>query len=686
MSRRPCWTNWKREDHTIGEKMQQILISTDNVTESDTMIPENKDKTSKNNGGGLKTRREAEREIHEHIRLQTAEELLKRVDTGFGQKTRAPFQAIVEGVQNSADAIDKAREALKASTGSDDFDARIEVMINIVDKSRGDIEITIKDTGIGIPRKKVPIIMRVGGTGTVEYKASRSQQGIGWKAAAIYANQSTGRPADIITKTYTEKVAHHHIFDYGKGKVTHMVEEDFQDEFPEHGTWMSLTLKGDYPRAKSNIMEFIKRMAAIHPYISFELRENGNAVKYEKRSSEGIPIPIPVPPHPNSVDVGQLKDMLALQSKEGSIGVAEFLEKNFCRIGPKGLDDLFERMVLLQYFDKRKIFAGDIVKRFSQGSKAKDLKKEPPELKNYLKVTLVRDVAIDFDFATDLIVKGKLNPNTNIRSLNNVQLKRFFNLDGMLNDELPKPAFTPKTTVNMILSDENKVRLLSEVLRSMSFRAPPTDSLMPIPKEVYVDGFTTIYEPSKYAYVERNPTSTGGRPVQVQVLGMYGGKISKDMKDQEKLIRIANCTPLHYEFGSDIITQVAKDIDWQRYKLGRKNNLPDLPIIFVVHVTSPQLKYLGVAKQAIGADDVIANEVKAALQAASHKLKQHVSRLEKRQQAGRARKYLEKHAVKVAKTLSKMVDADEKKVYDKLIKEIRKRRPSMDDLFENGGE
>ncbi len=666
--------------------MQQILIPTDNVTESDTMTPENKDKTSKNNGGGLKTRREAEREIHGHIRLQTAEELLKRVDTGFGQKTRAPFQAIVEGVQNSADAIDKARDALKASTGSDDFDARIEVRINIVDKSRGDLEITIKDTGIGIPRKKVPIIMRVGGTGTVEYKASRSQQGIGWKAAAIYANQSTGKPAEIISKTYTERIAHRHVFDYGKGKVTNLVEEDFHGEFPEHGTRVSLTLKGDYSRAKSNIMEFIKRMAAIHPYISFEIRENGSAVKYEKRSSEGIPIPIPVPPHPNSVDVGQLKDMLAIQSKERSIGVAGFLKKNFCRIGPKGLDDLFERMVLLQYFDKRKVFAGDIVKRVSQSSKAQELKKKPTELKNYLKVTLVRDVAIDFDFATDLIVKGKLNPHTNIRSLNNVQLKRFFNLDGMLNDELPKPAFTPKTTVNMILSDESKVRLLAEALRSMFFPAPPTDSLMTIPQEVYVDGFTTIYEPSKYTYVERNPTSTGGRPIQVQVLGMYGGKISKDMKDQEKLIRIANCTPLHYEFGSDIITQAAKDIDWQRYKLGRKNNLPDLPIIFVVHVTSPQLKYLGVAKQAIGADDVIASEVKAALQAASRKLKQHVSRLEKQQQAGRARKYLEKHAGVVAKTLSKMIDADEEKTYNKLIKEIRKRRPSMDDLFQEGGE
>jgi DNA topoisomerase VI subunit B len=152
------------------------------------------------------------------------------------------------------------------------------------------------------------------------------------------------------------------------------------------------------------------------------------------------------------------------------------------------------------------------------------------------------------------------------------------------------------------------------------------------------------------------------------------------------LIRIANCTPLLYEFGSDIVTQVAKDIDWQRYKLGKKNSLPNLPIIFVVHVTSPQLKYLGVAKQAIGADDVIASEVKFALQAACRKLMHHVSRLEKQEQAGRARKFLEKHAAIVSKTLSKMTGADEEEVHDMLVREIRRRRPSMEDLFENGGE
>jgi DNA topoisomerase VI B subunit len=311
----------------------------------------------------------------------------------------------------------------------------------------------------------------------------------------------------------------------------------------------------------------------------------------------------------------------------------------------------------------------------AQSQKAQELKKDPRKLRAYLEKALVRDVTIDYSYAAKLVKKGKLAPGSNIRTLSNEELKRFFNLNDLLKVELPKPAFTPKTTVNMLLNDENKVRLLAEVLRSMAFPSPPMDSLMPIPKDTLIDGFTTIYKPDKHAYVERKPTSTGGRAVQVQVLAMYGGEISADMKDQEKITRIANCTPLIYEFGSDIITQTAREIDWSLYKLGKKGGLPTLPVIFIVHVTSPQLKYLGVAKQAIGADDVIAMEIKLALQAASRKLKKHVTMLQKGKQAGKARKYLEAHAEIVAGTLNKMLRANKKRVYSLLIEEIHRQRP-----------
>jgi DNA topoisomerase-6 subunit B len=617
------------------------------------------------------SRRKAEEEIHNHIRLQSAEELLKRVDTGFGQKARAPFQTVVEGVQNSADAIDKAREVLWKSTGNDDYDAEIQVIVNVIDKSRGELEIRIQDNGIGIPRSKVPIIVRAGGTGTIEYKASRSQQGIGWKAAAIYASQSTGKPLEIISKTFSEETAHRHVYDYGKGKVTKILEEPYEGDFPEHGTRMTLNLIGDYSRARGNILEFIKRMAAIHPYITFILKENGTTIRYDKRSRKGIPIPVPVPPHPNSVDIGQLKDLLSYQSKIRSISLAGFLKRNFCRIGDKKIKELIERSTILQYFDQQNFFAGDIVKRIAQSGKVQELKKNPQKVNAYLK-TLVRDVEIDYDFATELVVSGKLN--NNIRSLSNQDLKKLFKLNGQA---LPKQIFTEKTTVNMILNDENKVRLVAETLRSMAFPAPPMDSLMPIPEETLVDGFVTIYKPEKYVYVERKPTSTQGRPVQVQVLAMYGGEITEDMKDQEKLIRIANCTPLIYEFGSDIITQTAKEIDWSLYKLGKKGGLPTAPVIFVVHVTSPQLKYLGVAKQAIGADDVIAEEIKRALQAASRKLRTHVSMIERSRLSGKARKFLEQHAEVVATSLSKMLRVKKERVYNMLVEEIHRRRPMM---------
>ena len=618
---------------------------------------------------GLITRKKAEEEIHKHIRLQTAEELLKRVDTGFGQKARAPFQAIVEGVQNSADAIDKAREALLKSTGKDDYDAEIKVEVEVIDKSRGEIRISVQDNGIGIPRDKVKVIVRAGGTGTIEYKASRSQQGIGWKAAAIYANQSTGKPVEIISKTFFEPKAHRHVYDYSEGKVTKLIEEDYGGEFPEHGTRMTLNIIGDYSRARGNILEFIKRMAAIHPYITFILKENGNVIEYPKRSNVGIPIPSPVPPHPNSVDIGQLKDMLTLQLKNNKkMTLASFLKKNFCRIGDKSIKELMERVRLLKYLDERGFFAGDIIKRVAQSGKSKKIKKNKVEVEKYLK-TLVRDVEIDYGFVAELVVRGRLNQGATIRNLNNEELKKFFKIK---EEELPTPPFNAKTKIREIVNDEEKVRLLAEVLRSMGFPSPPVDSLMPIPDEVMISGFCSIYKPEKHVYIKRKPTSSRGRPLQVQVLGMYGGEIRED--NQEKIIRIANCTPLIYEFGSDIVTQTAKEIDWGIYKLGKKGMLPQAPVIFVVHVTCPQLRYLGVAKQAIGADDVIANEVKKALQAAGRQLAIHVSRKEKSKLLGKIRKFLEANAKVVGYSLSKIINVKEEEVFELLKEEIHRRR------------
>jgi DNA topoisomerase-6 subunit B len=655
------------EIHDVVNVKEEAIIEP--VQQEKPLVKEVPSKTTR------RARKEVEDAIHGHIRLQSAEQLLKRVDTGFGQKSRAPFQTIVEGVQNAADAIDKAREAQKKSGHSQDYEAHITVRVEIIDKSRGELFISIEDNGIGIPKGKVAIIMRAGGTGTVEYKASRSQQGIGWKAAAIYSNQSTGKPAEIISKTYFEKQPHRHVYDYGKGKVTKILEEPFEDEFSEHGTRMSLYLIGDYPRARTNIKEFMKRMAAVHPYITFNFHENGTPIIYEKRSGSSIPIPTPVPPHPNSVDIGQLKDMLAAQSRERSIWVSGFLKRAFCRIGGKSIDGLMERTSILMYFDKKGFFAGDIVKRIAQSEKVARLKKEgSSKIEYYLEKVLVRDYEIDYAFAAKLVLKGRLAPGKNIRFLGNDDIIKLFKIESA---DLPKPPFTPKTTVNMILSDETKVRLLTETLRSMFFPAPPIDSLMPIPKDVFIDGFVTLYQPENHFFIERKPSSTSGRPIQVQVLGMYGGEIPSEMKDQEKLIRIANCTPLIYEFGSDITTQTLKDIDWPRYKLGRRGELPSGPVIFVVHVTSPQLKYLGVAKQAIGADDVIAAEIKFAVQAAARKLGEHVKKLEKDKHAGQVRKYLEKYARVVSETLSKMIDADKDAVYNSLIEEISRRRPMV---------
>jgi len=121
----------------IEEPQKEAAVKKEQITaqarEQKPLVKEELSKTKQ------RARREAEDAIHSHIRLQSAEQLLKRVDTGFGQKSRAPFQTIVEGVQNAADAVDKAREAQKKSGHSQDYNAQITVRVEVIDKSRGEL-------------------------------------------------------------------------------------------------------------------------------------------------------------------------------------------------------------------------------------------------------------------------------------------------------------------------------------------------------------------------------------------------------------------------------------------------------------------------------------------------------------------------------------------------------------------
>ncbi len=88
------------------------------------------------------------------------------------------------------------------------------------------------------------------------------------------------------------------------------------------------------------------------------------------------------------------------------------------------------------------------------------------------------------------------------------------------------------------------------------------------------------------------------------------------------------------------------------------------------------------AKQAIGADDVIASEIKFAALAVARLLSDHVRRIEKDKLTGQTRKYLERYARVVSESLERILEVRKDTVYEELINEINKRRPKVIDIEE----
>jgi DNA topoisomerase-6 subunit B len=100
-----------------------------------------------------------------------------------------------------------------------------------------------------------------------------------------------------------------------------------------HGLRISVTIVGDWGRAKNKIYEYMRRTAIAAPYAELVLIDPDGNVTYYKRVLDKVPPgPKEVKPHPHGVDIEQLKMLI---SSVNSSNMVEFLVEAFQGIGRK---------------------------------------------------------------------------------------------------------------------------------------------------------------------------------------------------------------------------------------------------------------------------------------------------------------------------------------------------------------
>ncbi|PSP95658.1 DNA topoisomerase VI subunit B [Halobacteriales archaeon QS_4_62_28] len=173
--------------------------------------------------------------------------------------------------------------------------------------------------------------------GALSVKNSRGQQGIGISAAVLYSQLTSGKPAEITSRTQSSDEAEYFelIVDTDSNEPEIDVEDTTSWERP-HGTRIELEMEGNM-RARQQLHDYIKHTAVVNPHARIELREPNDHFKYE-RATDQLPAETEeIRPHPHGVELGTLLKMLEATD---SYSISGFMQGEFTRVGQKTSDSV----------------------------------------------------------------------------------------------------------------------------------------------------------------------------------------------------------------------------------------------------------------------------------------------------------------------------------------------------------
>jgi DNA topoisomerase-6 subunit B len=196
--------------------------------------------------------------------------------------------------------------------------------------------VTVSDNGPGIVRQQIPPIFAklLYGSKFHRLRMSRGQQGIGISAAGMYAQLTTGKPVQIISRTGAKAAAHFFEVQIDTKKNEPRIFENKKIDW-EHprGTQVTLEIEGRYQKGRASVDEYLEQVAIANPHVRLVYQTpEGEKKEYPRTIQELPPQPKEIKPHPYGIELGVLLRMLQ-DTKSHSL--AGFLAADFSRVsGP----------------------------------------------------------------------------------------------------------------------------------------------------------------------------------------------------------------------------------------------------------------------------------------------------------------------------------------------------------------
>ncbi len=242
---------------------------------------------------------------------------------GFSNPARALYQTIRELVENALDATD-AHGILP----------NVKVVIRRADEENSYYKVIVEDNGTGIPPHIVPEAFgRVLFSSKYILRQTRGMFGLGAKVAILYGQITTGQPVEVITSQRGLKRIYYFKLriDINKNEPEILERGSYRKNRDWAGTIVSVTVEGDWAKARHRIREYILRTAVVTPYANIVFISPEGEVLFFKRSIDKLPRPPrEVKPHPYGIDLEVLK---RLRDNSAFPTIYDLLTKSFQSIG-----------------------------------------------------------------------------------------------------------------------------------------------------------------------------------------------------------------------------------------------------------------------------------------------------------------------------------------------------------------
>ncbi|MHA1593600.1 MAG: DNA topoisomerase VI subunit B [Candidatus Baldrarchaeia archaeon] len=202
-------------------------------------------------------------------------------------------------------------------------------------------ELTVFDNGVGMVPEDVKMYgIYLASSKSERLRQTRGSQGFGAPSAFSDAQMTTGKPIIVASKHYT--------LDYGSVEVFFTTQENMKQyiikshriSLPfEHGTYVRLFyLNIPYKRGYADT--YVKLTSLMNPHVSIIFVDPyGDIHAYPRRELEFPPEPKYTKPHPASITIGELQDLLR-GTKSSTL--LSFLTRTFVRISDERAKKIIE--------------------------------------------------------------------------------------------------------------------------------------------------------------------------------------------------------------------------------------------------------------------------------------------------------------------------------------------------------